>query len=391
MSSKPRESRIKKVFGDVPSHILIYALIALSILISYGIIGSLLIMKLDIVNSIYFTIITITTVGYGDIIPLLPIQKMFAVTLAIGGVGLIAYVFGLTISLVGQRIEELRSGVRMKRTIKSLKDHYILCGYGRVGAVVAEELEKRNQTIVIIDKNRDIVENLEEESDILVIHGDATDESSLHKAGIDNATGIILATGSDVDNLFIALTSREISKDIWIVSRASKKENISRLYNSGANKVISPEESGGTDIYFAAIQPNLVKITTKHDSKDIKKEMEIIIKYGCSIENIEYHYPYFKEPLKRKIEASSIEQVDKFLGKIDSDMDTREALESIYEIVNGIHSHWVSGPNHETLEKMVEALKKENLIFGVNLSHDEIMEIAKKYGKFKVILKKEDE
>lgn len=385
MSRDPPEM-IKKALGDVPTNILIYSLIALGILIGYGIIGSILIMNLDIVNSIYFTIVTVATLGYGDIIPITPEQKMFAVTLAIGGVGLLAYVFSLSISLFGQRIEEVRSGVKMKRTIKSLKGHYILCGYGRVGVVVADELIKRNQKIVIIDKNKDVTEKLEEKSDILVINGDATEDETLEYAGIKKAVGLILATGNDVDNLFVTITSREISEKLWIVSRASKKENISRLYHSGANRVISPEESGGSDIYFAAIQPNLIKITTKHDIEDTKKEMEIILDHGCSIENIEYHYPYLKEPLKRKIEASSREQVDRFFGMIDKDEETKKALESIYESVNGIHSHWISGPNHETLDKMVEALKKENLIFGVNLSHEEIMKIAKEYGKIEVVL-----
>ena len=384
--SRDTPEMIKKALKDVPTNILIYSVIALAILICYGISGSLLIMNLDIINSIYFTIVTVATLGYGDIVPITPEQKMFAVTLAIGGVGLIAYVFSLIISLFGQRIEEVRSGVKMKRTIKSLKEHYILCGYGRVGVVVADELLKRNQKLVIIDKNREITEKLEERKDILVINGDATEDETLEYAGIEKAAGLILATGNDVDNLFITITSREISENLWIVSRASKKENIRRLYHSGANKVISPEESGGSDIYFAAIQPNLIKITTKHDISDTKREMEIILDYGCSVENIEYHYPYLKEPLKRKIEASSKEQVNKFFGMIDKDEETKKALESIYESVNGIHSHWISGPNHKTLDKMVEALKKENLIFGVNLSHEEIMEIAKEYGKVEVIL-----
>jgi len=390
LSPKPPESMIRKVLGDVPTHILIYALIALTILISYGIIGSLLIMKLDIVNSIYFTIVTIATVGYGDIVPLTAAEKMFSVTLAIGGVGLIAYVFGLSISLVGQRIEEVRSGVKMRRTIKSLKDHYILCGYGRVGAVVTDELLKRNQKLVIIDKNRDIAEKLEEESDVFVIHGDATEDEVLKNAGIEEALGVILTTGNDVDNLFITITSREISKDLWIVSRSGKKENVKRLYNSGANKVISPEESGGNDIYFAAIEPNLIKVTTKHAMKDIKKEMEIILSYGCSIENIEYHYPYLKEPLKRKVGTSSSKQLKKFFGIIDKDEETKKALESLYESVNGVHSHWISGPDHETLDKMVEALKKENLLLGVNLSDEEIMEISKKYGKIELVLEEKE-
>jgi len=381
LSLKPPEWMISKVLGDVPRHVFIYALIALLLLIGYGIIGSLLIMKLDIIDSIYFTTVTIATVGYGDIVPLTALQKMFSVTLAIGGVGLLAYVFGLTISLVGQRIEEVRSGVIMKRTIKSLKNHYILCGYGRVGAAVTDELLKRNQQVVIIDRDRDVVEKLEEETDLFVINGDATEDQTLKNAGIEEALGLILTTGSDVNNLFITITSREISKDLWIVSRYAKKENVKRFYNSGANEVISPEESGGNDIYFAAIQPNLIRITSKHHMEDIKKEMEIILGHGCSIENIEYHHPFLKEPLKRKIETSSSKQLKKFFGKMDEDEETKKALDSLYESVDGIHSHRISGPDHETLTNVVNDLKKENLLLGVNLTNKEVLELSRKNGK----------
>ena len=381
MSFKAPDWVMGKILGDVPRNIFIYSLIALLALVCYGIIGSILIMKLDIINSIYFTTITIATVGYGDIVPRTALEKLFSVTLAIGGVGLLAYVFGLSISLVGQRIEEVRSGVIMKRTIKSLKNHYILCGYGRVGAAVTDELLKRNQQVVIIDKDKEVVEKLEEKNNIFAMSGDATEDKTLINAGIEKALGLILATGSDVNNLFITITSREISKNLWIVSRYGKKENVKRFYNSGANKVISPEESGGNDIYYAAIEPNLIRVTTKHHMEDIEKEMEMILNHGCSIENIEYHHPFLKEPLKRKIEISSSKQLKKFFGKMEEDEDTKKALDTLYKSVNGIHSHTISGPNHETLNKVIEELEKENLLLGANLSNEEILILSKKHVK----------
>ena len=391
MDQNVPETMFKKVLDNIPIHLLVYSLIALIILISYGIIGSLLIMKLNLIDSIYFTIITIATLGYGDITPLTEGQKVFSVTLAIGGVGLVAYVFSLSISLVGQRIEELRSGVKMRRIIKSLKGHYILCGYGRVGAVVVANLQKIGQKVVVIDKNRDTIEKLEEEKrDIFAIHGDATDERTLQYAGIEKAIGLILATGNDVDNLFITLSSREISKDLWIVSRAVKKENVRRLYNSGANKVISPAESGGGDIYSAAIQTNLINVTVKHYAKDIKREMEIILNHGCWIENIEYYYPHLKEPLKRKIGTYSQKQLSKFFELMEKDRKIEQSIELIYESVNGIHSHLIAGTDKKTLYKLVEALKKENLVLGVDLSPDEIREIVENHWEDKPALKEKE-
>ncbi|MGL6297583.1 MAG: NAD-binding protein [Methanobacteriaceae archaeon] len=365
----------------IPFKLFSYAVVVLIILITYGIVGSIIIMDLDPINAIYFTIITIATVGYGDIVPVTVIEKLFSVTLALGGVGLITYVFSLSISIVGETVTEITSGSRLKRKIAKLENHYILCGHGRVGDVVLKELKKRNKKVVVIEKNSKIAERLWEDERVLAINGDATEDEVLKEAGINSAYGLILSTGEDVDNLFIALTSRELAPDIWIVSRASRRENVKRLLNSGANKVISPEESGGKDIYFAAMEPTMVKITTKHDFNDIGKEMEIIIDYGCSVESIEYHFPQFTEPLTRRIEASSKEEIEKFIEKVETKPGMKKSLNNIYSMANGIHSHWVSGPNKETLNRLIKELEKEDLVLGIDLDDVEIQKLTKEYAE----------
>ena len=250
------------IVPSIPFSVIKYPIIAVVGLLIYGIIGSLLIMHLDIVNAIYFTIITTATVGYGDISPQSPLQKLFVITLVLGGASLIAYAFTLIIMVVSMTVEDITSGARHRRMLRSINNHFVLCGYGRVGSAVHNELLKRNQNIVIIEKDQKIVEQeLWEDPNVLAIPGDATDENIMKDAGIERARGVIITTGDDVDNLFITLTAREIHPEIWIVTRASKKVNIKRLYRSGANKVISPESSGAEDIYFAAIQPTIMKIT----------------------------------------------------------------------------------------------------------------------------------
>jgi len=371
--------------------ILIYALVALMALFIYGIIGSMYIMNLDIINSLYYTVITIATVGYGDIIPITPVQKLFTITLVLGGVGLVAYVFTLALTVISMAVEEVTSGSRQRRRIAAAKNHFILCGYGRVGSAVFKQLQRRNQEAIIIERNRNIIEKeLWEEPEILAIPGDATDEDILKSAGIKKARGIIIATGEDVDNLFITLTARELHPEIWIVARASKSENIKRLYRSGADKVISPETSGGEDIYFAAIQPTLMKITMMHGVSNIKKEAEMILRYGATLENIEYHLPEFKEPLVRKIEISQMDELNKFMDSLERDPARKSSLQRVYESVSGIHSHWISGQDRESLDRIVGELKKEGLLLGVNLNDDEIKEAARKHGRIvEVIVKPE--
>jgi voltage-gated potassium channel len=376
---------------EIEFSVIKYPLLAVLALITYGIIGSVIFMHLDVLNAFYFTVTTAATVGYGDISPHTPIQKLFVVTLVLGGVGLLAYAFTLIIMVVSMTVEDITSGSRLRRMLRASENHFVLCGYGRVGSAVHKELLKRNQQLIIIEKDRDTVEKeLWEDPNVLAIHGDATDEDIMKDAGIMRARAVIITTGDDVDNLFITLTARELVPDIWIVVRASKKINIKRLYRSGADKVISPESSGAEDIYFAAIQPTIMKITEMHDVNDIRRESEIILKHGCTLENIEYHLPEFREPLARKIGISQMDELERFLNSLEKDPKRKKSLERIYESVSGIHSHWISGPDKETLEIVAEDLKKEGFLLGVDLSADEIKEVARKYGRLvEVVIKPE--
>ena len=357
----------------------IYAVLIIVLILIYGILGSIYIMGLDIYDSIYYTIITLATVGYGDIIPITPLQKIFSVTLALSGVGILAYIVTFIISSVTQNLQDMRSGRIMERKLADIQNHYILCGFGRVGTAVYEELMKRNQKVIIIEKNEERLEDLEENENVILLNGNATEDKTLKKLNIDKSLGVIVATGSDVDNLFIVLTTRELYNDAWIVSRASKKESIKRLKHAGANKVISPESSGGTDIYFAAVQPNLVHITERHGVDFIGKELDILRKYNCHLENIEYHLHGIKTPVSRTIGVLDESEEDAFIEKINSNKNVRESLETIYNTVNEVHSHWVSGPDQFFLNMAIKELENEGIVLGVNLSFDEINEFTKQF------------
>ena len=357
----------------------IYAVLIIVMILLYGILGSMYIMGLNIYDSIYYTIITLATVGYGDIIPITPLQKIFSVTLALSGVGILAYIVTFIISSVTQNLQDMRSGRIMERKLADMQNHYILCGYGRVGTAVYEELMKRNQKVIIIEKNEEKLEDIEENENVILLNGNATEDKTLKKLNIDKSLGVIVATGSDVDNLFIVLTTRELYNDAWIVSRASKKESINRLKHAGANKVISPESSGGTDIYFAAVQPNLVHITERHGVDFVGKELEILRKYNCHLENIEYHLHGIKTPVSRTIGVLDESEEDNFIERINTDKNVRESLETIYSTVNEVHSHWVSGPDQFFLNMAIKELENEGIVLGVNLSFDEINEFTKQF------------
>ena len=370
----------KSLMDVIDTYKLRNGLIVIIFIILYGEVGSILIMELDPFEALYFTVITIATVGYGDIVPVTILQKLFSMSLSLAGIVVIAYIITTILTNISEGMEEVRSGAIMRKKVANLKEHYILCGYGRVGSVILKELKERNQNVLIIEKNHETVEKLEEDEDLLVINGDATDTDLLKKINLDKAYGMIVATGSDVDNLFIVLTTRELAPDLWIVSRASYSENIKRLKNAGSNEVISPEASGGSELYYAAVTPKMVKITCKHHVKDIATEMKIVLDNNCNIEDIEYDFPGIKEPLVRKIGVIKKENYGKYNDYLNSNLAASKSIKNIYKSVGGLHSHKISGSNSEDLNKTIQELNKKGFILGINLNDEEILKLTKEYA-----------
>jgi voltage-gated potassium channel len=367
-----------RILTRLPTRFVTNGSILILILFVYGIIGSYIIMDFDFLDSIYYSITTMATVGYGDFTPKTGLQKIFATTLALGGVAVFAYVFNFMLTSLQVMIGEYSEGAKKLKTIKEMDGYYILCGYGRVGKIVLEELKQRDQNVIIIEKDEENCETIEESKSIVVINEDATEDDLITKLAGEKCQSVIISTGSDVDNLFIVLTIRETNPDAWIVSRCSKSENISRLKKAGADRIVSPEIIGGRNLYFESVKPHILRITVRHTVDEIYDELEIISKHGCTLENIDYHLPGIETPLSRKIHTKDLKEGERFTAYLDAHPDQKEALVNLYKSVNNVHSHMISGPDMHTFDDLIKELEKREEIIGKNLSNKEICEITKK-------------
>jgi voltage-gated potassium channel len=369
---------IFKFLRKLPTKYITNGVFLVILLFAYGIIGSHFIMGLNLIDSMYYAVVTMATVGYGDYIPTTGIQKIFATTLALGGVGLLAYVFNVILTNFQERMSKYSKGARKVKAIRHLDNYYILCGYGRVGKVVYEELNQRKQNVIIFEKDEEICESIKKDPSTIVLNKDATEDNLISELSNKKCKSVIISTGDDVTNLFIVLTIRETNPNAWIVSRASKPENFKRLRKAGADKIVSPEISGGKEIYLESAKPHLLRLTVQHRTEEIYDEFKTIINHGCTLENIDYHIPGIETPLSRNIKTMNMKDGRQYMDFLNNNKDAKKALDNLYNSVNHIHSHWISGPNRKTLEALIKDLEKQETIIGKNLTDKEIAELTKK-------------
>ncbi len=229
-------------------------LIILSLII-IGTVGFMLIEGWHILDAFYMTIITISTTGFKEIYPLSETGRMFTTFLIVFGVGALAYTGGRAVQFLVER-ELLRRG-RMSRRINTLKNHFIVCGYGRMGKSICEELQHAGAPFLVVDNNRETIAELIEKKYIF-LEGDATQDDVLIKAGIHNARGLVAVLPTDAENVFATLSAKVLNPEVFVVTRAVEEETESKLIKAGANRVIKPYEIGGSRMAQVLLRPGVV-------------------------------------------------------------------------------------------------------------------------------------
>ena len=225
-----------------------------------------------LLDSLYMTIITLASVGYGEVHVLDNYGKIWSILLIIFGVTGIGALFR---TINEEFIQSKRFWKKkMKKTISKLRNHHIICGYGRMGAVIAKELKEKNQNFLIIENNEKKVEEIVDKG-MLCLQGDATSDDTLLSANIDKASGVAVVLDTDQDNLFVTMTIKTKYPDIFLLSRCAKEDNQSKLIRAGANKVINPYISGGHRMAEILIKPQVEDSISVISPKNSKMNLTI--------------------------------------------------------------------------------------------------------------------
>jgi len=269
-------------------HLLISIVLSL-IVFSIGTAGYMIIEGWNLIDSIYMTIITITTVGFSEIHEMSEAGRIFTIGLVFVGVGFFLYVAGSMVQfMVEGSIQEILGRRTLGKKIDHLKNHYIVCGYGRIGRVLCKHFAVYPSiNMVVLEKDPARIPEMESDG-MLYISGDASEEETLIKAGIKKAKVLVAALATDIDNVFLELTARQLNPKIFIVARASHKGTKGKLIAAGANRVESPYDIGAVSMAQRVLRPSVTSfldLVFAYNRKDIQME-EIPVDPSSSMVNI---------------------------------------------------------------------------------------------------------
>ncbi|MBL8487733.1 MAG: NAD-binding protein [Rhodocyclaceae bacterium] len=232
-------------------------------------------------DALYMTFLMVATIGYGAGVEIYhkPERELFTMAISFAGIGIMTYFFSsVTAIVLASDFDKTLRRRRMEKAIRKMHGHYVICGYGRVGRNVAQELESTNRHFIAIDEKLDLLEaQAEKKHGLLYIHGDASDDDVLEAANATGAKGVFAVTGDDSRNLMIALTAKQMAPHVRVVTRCNDLRNTEKMRKAGADAIVSPNFTGGMRIASAMIRPHVVSFLDEMLRSEHKLRVEEVL------------------------------------------------------------------------------------------------------------------
>ncbi len=251
------------------------SIVILLLLLTLGTTGYVVVEGWGLLDALYMTVITLATIGFREVHDLTDQGRLFTMILIVFGVSTLGYLVSSMAQLMFEgQIQRIIGRKKVEKKIDALRDHYIICGFGRIGSMICRELAANDVQFVIVEHNTEVLEAIEDER-YLWMKGDATQDDTLIHAGIEQATGLISVVSSDSENVYITLTARGLNPDLYILARSGEDGTELKLKRAGANKVVSPYAIGGMRMAQSILRPNVVdfiEIATASEHLDLQME-----------------------------------------------------------------------------------------------------------------------
>lgn len=242
-----------------------------------GTTGYVVIEGWPVMDALFMTVTSITTVGYREVHELSPAGQIFTMILLLGGVGTVFYVLTLMVAGVVEGGLFVRWERRRRaRMLDSLRDHFIVCGYGRMGRLIVEEFRRQGVPLVVVDRDPELVHQIIEGGG-LAVAADASTEEVLLRVGIHQARGLVTAVSTDAENVYIVLSARLLRPDLYIIGRAETEDAVRKLKRAGADRVISPYQIGAQQMALTALRPAVVDFVQLATSTTSSEHLDLAI------------------------------------------------------------------------------------------------------------------
>jgi voltage-gated potassium channel len=314
-------------------------------LMAFGALGYALLEGWPLFDALYMTVTTLTTLGGGEWRPLSRLGKAYTMVLVLAGMGVLFYVVtALARVVVEGEIREVLGKRKLLKKIRGLSGHYIICGFGRIGEIIARQLQQRDVPLVIIENKPDLVSRLDA-SGYFFVAGDATKEEVLLEAGIERAKGLVSVVKSDANNVYIVLTARSLNPALFIVARAEEAGSQQKLLRAGADIVESPYEMGGRKMAHTILRPTVVTF------------MELAMHEG----------------VEWSMEEVAVSARSPLLGLALKDSGIRKQLDLIVVAIKRADGEMLFNPSYETLILAGDTL----IVLGLRKSLEALEEMVK--------------
>jgi len=258
------------------------SLLLLITTISFGTLGYVIFEDMPGFEAFYMTLITISTVGFSEVKPLSEVGRGITIIIIILGISLLTYTLSQIASIfIEGELRDFLGRKKLKKQISDLRDHFIICGYGRIGSTIVKELRNADIPLVVIEQDQDCIDILEA-SGILFLNMDATTDEALLVAGLEKARGLVTAVSSDADNVFISLSAKGLRSDMFILARASDVQNESKLLRAGASRVVCPYQMGARRMAEILHKPTVVDFL---DQTMVNTELGLMLEEAVIGEN----------------------------------------------------------------------------------------------------------
>jgi voltage-gated potassium channel len=242
-----------------------------------GTTGYVVIEGWSVMDALFMTVTSITTVGYREVHELSPAGRVFTMILLLGGVGTVFYVLTLMVAGVVEGGLFVRWERRRRaRMLDSLRDHFIVCGYGRMGRLIVEEFRRQGVPLVVVDRDPELAHQIIEGGG-LAVAADASSEEVLLRVGINHARGLVTAVSTDAENVYIVLSARLLRPDLYIIGRAETEDAVRKLKRAGADRVISPYQIGAQQMALTALRPAVVDFVQLATSTTSSEHLDLAI------------------------------------------------------------------------------------------------------------------